>query len=44
MYLGDAIGHTAGELVTNVEVNIKQHYVDFVTAARTGAAGHHRAT
>jgi hypothetical protein len=32
MYLSDAIGYTAGELVTNVEVNIKQHYVDFVTA------------
>jgi hypothetical protein len=32
MHLSDAIGYTGGELVTNVEVNIKQHYVDFVTA------------
>ena len=31
-YLGDALGYTALELVTNVEVNIKQHYVDSVTA------------
>ena len=31
-HLGDVIGYTAGELLTNIEVNIKQHYADFVAA------------
>lgn len=34
--LGDVVGYTARELLTNVEVHIKEHYADFVLAyART---------